>query len=854
MTTWRIGPRRTYPRFYNVLNYHYGTYRVADGDTVLVDAAEYVNDPIYIRNSITVKAVGGRVRIFWKENVQIVGANGPTLTYTSAQMDTAPADKTKEIHIYDFDFCGPSDGRFTGSLGYLSSFRHIGGKVYLHNCNFYNCSNGIMTLNESPAISELHLINCGFGGSGGSAEGYAHNIYVGRIAKFTMTGCYSHDARCGHLIKSRAARTELWYNRFTDEAGWASHQIDCPNGGILIAVGNIVQKGQATNPTVIAYGVEGYVGAGGVPWPANEIYLINNTVICTENPGGGNTPVYVTIGSGLTPTKKIMNNVAYGVSGIAPWPTSSGFSNNFNLTASDIPGLASHDFRLTELNGWGTTLFAFDPGVASDGTSLKPLKEYVHPQKTRTAPVIYIPGAVQTRVDVGAAPTWSPAPGEIKQISHPAGYFGTNGGATLAEISPNYQAWNPEAPGNGPYNDPDSYGYYWSSINSYSGICWNKTTRQLVNYGAGHSAINVCAPFCFDVNELRWKWLDTPLPFDGYGRVLAGGYSAPPSQATINLLYPNGEVDYTWGDVNGDSSAWYDTYGDGPWIRPGVKQPVPSHTRSHLGFVPPSIIGNTKGALFKFGPYSGVLGGVNSVGSHLFNFDTASWRRTVNQPPGSSSSFVSPVIDEKTKTAVAFIGGNVFKVFDFVTDSWRSLRISSNSVAGSVDSGSCIWIESVRLILIIAARNSSGGAADNNGVTFDFYTVPYDDVIGSGLFSITKLNVYATSWPLSATTGTNAWIGFSRCPENDACYCVNGDTNSTKYWRLSPPSGLKTATNYTAGEWTLTEQAFSTGTLNSPGGRSYVYNRLSWDALSRSFLWFPNSVTGVVQAFRPGDI
>jgi len=453
-------------------------------------------------------------------------------------------------------------------------------------------------------------------------------------------------------------------------------------------------------------------------------------------------------------------------------------------------------------------------------------------------------------------PSWSPSAGEIRTISYAAGTHPLGAGAVLSEINPSRQSWNPESPRPGPYNDPDSHGYGWGTINGYSGICWNTDTRQLVNYGAGHASINVCAPFCFDLNDLRWKWLDTPLPFDGYGRVLTGKHSVPPSQSVIDALYPNGEVDYSWGELNGYSPGWQMAYGPGPWLRPGKIQPIPGHTRSVLAHIPAEILGNSKGGLFKFGAASGVLSGTRSMCSHIFDYDTKAWRRTTNPVPsfgnGVSSTAQSTIVDIETHTVIHYGGGHQFKVFDVPGESWRALRTSSNSFPGSVDTGNVLAFPPARLLVCAFARDASGRSAYYNGKTFAFYAVSIDSVVGRGMFSIMPLTVSVASWPLNLA-GNNTGIGFGYCPHDHCFYCVNGDTNSTKYWKLAPPAA-KTQAEYLSGTWTLSEHAFAHGSLSSPGGRSWVFNRLSWDENSRSFLWFPDAVTGPVQAFRPHGI
>ena len=442
------------------------------------------------------------------------------------------------------------------------------------------------------------------------------------------------------------------------------------------------------------------------------------------------------------------------------------------------------------------------------------------------------------------APAWSPAAGSIVSISKAAGFFGTNGGATLAEINPKYQAWNPDAPNEGRFA---AGGYYWVSINGYSGICWNTDTRQLVNYGAGHAAPNVCAPFCFDLNDLKWKWLDTPLPWTGYW-----GMSSPPTQAQLDAAFPNGEINYDWGEVLGDSTTW------GALAQPGVLQPIPAHTRWNKVYIPASILGNTKGGMFSYGAYSGVLSGTNSNGSHIFDFDLAKWRRTTNRLPSLpstynySSSGSGGFCDEQTKTMLHYGGGKYARLFNFETDSWELRTGTTSGIAGATDAGSVRAYPPARLLFCAFGRKADGTASNADGVTMVFAAAPIDGIIANS-FSIAPLNVSVDSWPLTAA-GNNTGVGWGYCPVDKCLYTVNGTGGSSKYWKLAPPANAVTQADYLTGTWTLTEHAFSSGTLSSASSQSSVYNRLSWDRNSRSFLWFPDSVSGPVQAFRPHGV
>jgi hypothetical protein len=100
-------------------------------------------------------------------------------------------------------------------------------------------------------------------------------LYVGRIASLIVRGCYFHHAEQGHLLKSRAARNLVHYNRLSDEAGGtASYELEFPNGGQASVIGNVLEQNAEThNALMISFGAEGYV------WPRNELDLAHNTLI-----------------------------------------------------------------------------------------------------------------------------------------------------------------------------------------------------------------------------------------------------------------------------------------------------------------------------------------------------------------------------------------------------------------------------------------------------------------------------------------------------------------------------------------------------------------------------------------------
>ncbi len=448
-------------------------------------------------------------------------------------------------------------------------------------------------------------------------------------------------------------------------------------------------------------------------------------------------------------------------------------------------------------------------------------------------------------------PAWAPSPGHITSISYASGKHPLGRGATLAEISPAYQSWNPNRPGLYPYNaGVPAYG--WHTHFGYCGSSFNTDTRQIVMYGAGHASINVCAPYCFDLNDLRWKWLDVPLPFDGFKCILDKGYPHPPTRGQMAGCYSPGQYDYDWGDLNGSWSGWPSGYG-----RAGKIQPVPSHTRAGLVHLPENLIGNRKGALLVAGSYTGVLANAGNYGGHVFDYDTQTWSR-LNQRPDSPLG--SPVFDEETRKVVYFGGSGgspstTYRVLDVDARTWAT-RTASASSFFTTDGGGQLLHHASRLHIVPAHVDALGNSSWHTRdawIRYRFFATPFDAIVGSGAFAPTELTIQTgSSWPLTSQ-GNNRYLGWSYCPEDACFYIINGEHGSNKYWRLTPPAGAVTQNDHLTGTWTLTEHIFSSGTLSSPGGRprSMMYNRMQWDIVSRSFVWWPDSIDGPVQAWRP---
>ena len=337
--------------------------RVAqDGDHIEVDAGDYVGDvAVWRHNDITITAVGGRVRLpaggasAEGKGTWIVDGNGFT------------------VSGFDFLDSAVADGNGAG-------IRFGSGSLTVRDCTFIRNQSGILTSNDRTSV--LDVQNCEFAYNT-NPDGRSHHLYAGTIGRLSVSGSYFHHAAAGHLLKSRAAISEIFYNRLTDEAGGsASYEIDLPSGGVAYVLGNIVsQSAQADNRTVISYGAEGYT------WPNDRLFLINNTLI--DRPGSPGRCLAVLGGASV----RMVNNLMVGQDAFFP-PGINGTDGNVGVSLQAFERQSDSDFRLRP----GSALIGnFSAPGRIDGKSLAPQREYVHPRGSvaLTAPARN-PGAMQS--------------------------------------------------------------------------------------------------------------------------------------------------------------------------------------------------------------------------------------------------------------------------------------------------------------------------------------------------------------------------------------------------------------------------------------------------------------------------
>ena len=152
-----------------------------------------------------------------------------------------------------------------------AGIRQEGANLLLEHCYFHDNQEGILAA-DNPASSIV--IDSSVFARNGAGDGYSHNIYINHVRSFTLRYSYSTDARVGHLVKSRALRNYILYDRLTGEQGTDSYELDLPNGGLSYAIGTVIEQGTNTqNPNMLAYGEEGDLN------PDSRLYAVNDTFV-----------------------------------------------------------------------------------------------------------------------------------------------------------------------------------------------------------------------------------------------------------------------------------------------------------------------------------------------------------------------------------------------------------------------------------------------------------------------------------------------------------------------------------------------------------------------------------------------
>ena len=256
----------------------------ADGDVIELAAGDYRGEVGVIEHKrLTLRGVGGR---------PVLHAAG-----RHAEGKATLVVRHGDVLIENIEFRGSRvpDGNGAG-------IRFERGRLTVLNCAFFDNQNGILTANTADA--ELVVRDSEFGQAPQGMQ-LPHLLYVGRIARFTLSGSRFSGGAQGHLVKSRARTSDVRDNRLVDgPGGQAAYELEFPNGGAVTVVGNVIgQSAGTSNPAIVSYGAEGY-GAG-----PHSLVVTDNTLINEASRGA----VFVRVRDTPQPmTLRVADNRLFG--------------------------------------------------------------------------------------------------------------------------------------------------------------------------------------------------------------------------------------------------------------------------------------------------------------------------------------------------------------------------------------------------------------------------------------------------------------------------------------------------------------------------------------------------------------
>lgn len=334
------------------------------GDTILIEAAgNYAGDVCaWSTSGLTLRGVNGRPRIDAAGN----NAQGKAIWVISGNDTTIDNVELSGCHVPDANGAG---------------IRQEGANLSVRNAYFHDNENGILAGANSASTITLESSEFARNGAG---DGYSHNLYIGHVARLVFRWNWSHDAVVGHLLKSRAARNDILYNRLTGEAGGSeSYEINLPNGGLSYVIGNLVEQPSTTqNGAMLDYLSEGFG-----PNTDDRLFVVNNTFV---NDRGSGT--FLQIGAAASTPVLARNNIFHGGGTPSSQPNAV-LDHNYTGSGALFVDAAHYDYRLL-----ASAAAVIDAGVApgsGGGESLAPTRVYVHPVGSGARTVL---GAI----DIGA--------------------------------------------------------------------------------------------------------------------------------------------------------------------------------------------------------------------------------------------------------------------------------------------------------------------------------------------------------------------------------------------------------------------------------------------------------------------
>ena len=352
----------------------------ANGDLIEIDASGSYNGDVcgVYPNNLTIRGVNGRPKI---------NANGANSMGKGTWVVIGAGTVIENVEMYGAKVADQNG----------AAIRLDGRDLTLRGSYLHDNENGILTNNDG--VSNIVIENTEFANNG-YGDGYTHNLYVGHVNSLIFRNSYSHDAKVGHNLKSRANINTIVYSRFSSSVYQPSYEIDLPNAGTAYVIGNVIQQPAGNNnPAMLAYGEEGASNTG------RDLYVVNNTFINDDSSRG----TFVFVGDTVGTPVLMQNNMFVGT-GTVSNQASAIDRTNYRTLSPMFVDRANYD--LHPASGSPVINAGSVAGVSASGLSLLASSQYKHvaSSEARTLVVAIDIGAYEAASTVTPPPTTTPPP------------------------------------------------------------------------------------------------------------------------------------------------------------------------------------------------------------------------------------------------------------------------------------------------------------------------------------------------------------------------------------------------------------------------------------------------------------